>query len=538
MKNHTTLILRWTCLLALTAGPAQSQQLPGIPAGGQSVLERQLQVQAERQAQRAIERTAEQAAGRVVERSAEQASERVVGRSAEQTAERALDRAATQAAQRALNAGTAQATERAAAQALQQTEQVQRRALHATQSLPAHAIERVSPATDQRPDVADLTRPSTDLPSRIPVNDQAGNRLFVDIEITPNVRAIEGEWVMLLDASQRQQLEDQAPALMRFLIQTRPFEALDGYLLRFSVPPDLDADEAILDLVPDALHNLIDRNHVYSAQSAPLTGLDKLPLSMLPVCTDNLGIGVIDSAVNTSHPAFHSNESRQQIVQREFVEEDVISLAGHGTAVVSVMVGQGPDLTPLLPGATVYSAAVAHTRDEAQESVSVMNLLSALGWLATEDLTVINMSLSGPDNRLLAQAVNIARARGKILVAAAGNDGPHAPPRYPAAYEGVLTATAVDRDGRIYRWANQGKHVDFAALGVSVPVALADGSFGQQSGTSLAAPVVSAFVACALSANGNSPQQALAQLKQQAVDLGESGHDPVFGHGLLHPRHQ
>jgi len=412
--------------------------------------------------------------------------------------------------------------ERAAERA---TERAQSRAL---ERMPAMAAERLEAAVGSR-------RPVADLPSRVPIPDRSGGTVFVDIEISPNVRAIEREWVMLLDASQHRQLEDQAPDLMRFLVQTRPFEAMDGYLLKFRVPPDLDANNAIVDLVPEPLQNLIDRNHVYSPQSGSSKGIGELPLPMRAVCTDDLAIGVIDSAINVVHPAFAADGMSERFVQRDFLDENMVRPAGHGTAVAGLLVGQGPELVPLLPGATVYSASVAYSRDGSGDGVTVMHLLEALGWLTTESLSVINMSMSGPDNRLLAQGINIATARGKVVVAAAGNEGPHGPALYPAAYDGVLTATAVARDGSIYRWANQGKHVDFAALGVSVPTALADGSFGEQSGTSLAAPVVSAFLACALNANGNRLEAALAQLKQQVVDLGEPGHDPVYGHGLLHP---
>ena len=82
-----------------------------------------------------------------------------------------------------------------------------------------------------------------------------------------------------------------------------------------------------------------------------------------------------------------------------------------------------------------------------------------------------------------------------IVVAAVGNDGPSARPLYPAAFEPVVAVTAVDRRKNIYRWANQGPQVDFAAWGVSTPVALAKGGYGEESGTSFAAPIVAAAIA-------------------------------------------
>ena len=63
-------------------------------------------------------------------------------------------------------------------------------------------------------------------------------------------------------------------------------------------------------------------------------------------------------------------------------------------------------------------------------------------------------------------------ARGHLLVAAVGNDGPAARPLYPAAFEPVVAVTAVDKQKKIYRWANQGPQVDFAAWGVNAPVTI------------------------------------------------------------------
>ena len=105
---------------------------------------------------------------------------------------------------------------------------------------------------------------------------------------------------------------------------------------------------------------------------------------------------------------------------------------------------------------------------------------------------VINISLTGPDNQLLAAAVSRLRERGVLMVAAVGNQGPSAPPLYPAAYTDVIGVTAADSSGKLYRWANRGEQVMFASNGVTVPVAHPDAGMVADSGTSLASPVVAA----------------------------------------------
>ena len=81
------------------------------------------------------------------------------------------------------------------------------------------------------------------------------------------------------------------------------------------------------------------------------------------------------------------------------------------------------------------------------------------------------------------------------MIAAAGNDGPRAEPAYPAAYDSVIAVTAVDRSGTIYRRAIRGAHVDLAAQGVEVWTAASVKGARWKTGTSFAAPYVTAAVA-------------------------------------------
>jgi subtilisin family serine protease len=90
-------------------------------------------------------------------------------------------------------------------------------------------------------------------------------------------------------------------------------------------------------------------------------------------------------------------------------------------------------------------------------------------------------------------------ARGHLLVAAVGNDGPAAPPLYPASYPGVVGVTGVDRQGRPLPEAAQGPQVMFAAPG-SQMVSAAPGRppYRQVRGTSFAAPLVAALLSTRL----------------------------------------
>lgn len=513
MKNHYAASVTLAALILVFQNDAVGQ--PPAAAAGAAVEQQaeRVQRQAER-AQRQAERARQQA-----DRVQDQAAER---------AQRQAQRARSQAEERARNRVD------------------MGRGVPA--SLPEQAAEQARANAQRGLDrAARAPGNDGDLPERLAVPGRNGEPAFVEISIEPGIRVLEREWVMMLTASQREQLESEAPQLMRFLTDTRSFNALDSQLLKFRVPPDLDTDEAIRDLLPEPLRDRIDRNHVYSAPAgaeqqehrnsglADNAGLLALP--MASVCTEEVAVGLIDSAIRTDHRAFSGGQHQEsaRLISRDFLDAGLEAPMGHGTAVAGILVGAGPELNPLLPNATLYSASAFYSRDGDQQGASVMVLLEALDWLIARDASVINMSLTGPQNRLLEQGIQAAMAAGKVIVAAAGNNGPHAPARYPAAYDGVVAVSAVGRDRTVYRWANQGAHIDFTALGVAVPTALGDGGFGQESGTSMAAPVVSAFMACSLTRHGHSEKQTLSELKALAVDLGRQGHDPVFGHGLLHP---
>jgi len=145
----------------------------------------------------------------------------------------------------------------------------------------------------------------------------------------------------------------------------------------------------------------------------------------------------------------------------------------------------------------------------------------------------VNISLAGPKNPTLQKAINRASDKGLIIVAAVGNDGENAAPRYPAAFENVIATTAVNKDGKIYKHAVRGEHVDFAAPGVQIYIPnVGNGQF--VSGTSIATPFVTAMIASHSHNTENLKVQDITKyLSKSTIDLGENGKDPIYGLGLI-----
>ena len=181
-----------------------------------------------------------------------------------------------------------------------------------------------------------------------------------------------------------------------------------------------------------------DFDHVFEPAGGsllPITGA----LASISAAGGGRTVGMIDGGV-ASHPSL----AGASIEQNGFAGSP--KPTGHGTAVASLLVGNQGPFRGAATGAQLYVADV-YGGSQAEGSASV--IARALGWLASKHPQVINISLVGPPNKLIERAIQAVQARGIEIVAAVGNDGPAAPPQYPASYPGVIAVTAVDADVQV-----------------------------------------------------------------------------------------
>lgn len=367
------------------------------------------------------------------------------------------------------------------------------------------------------------------LPSVLPILTRQGQKAFNDIQLDDGFRAVEGQWLVTGTAAELARLDQ--PGIT--VLERRELTGLGMTVVRFRVTAELDSHNALQDALPE-LADRLDRNHIYTPQTDAKEPLSETKMPQWrSLCTAPVRVGMVDTSIATDHRVFES----AQVVQERFLalaemEGSLAEPMIHGTAVASLLVGNRPGQWPArLPQATIFNASVFYDRDRTLSGATLGHLLEGLNWLAGQDLSVINISLTGPDNQLLAAAVSRLRERGVLMVAAVGNQGPSAPPLYPAAYTEVIGVTAADSSGKLYRWANRGEQVMFASNGVTVPVAHPDAGMVADSGTSLASPVVAAALAC--QRNELSEDKAIGALINAAKDLGHPGRDTEFGHGFL-----
>jgi subtilisin family serine protease len=326
-----------------------------------------------------------------------------------------------------------------------------------------------------------------------------------------------------------------------FVVQERiQLERLGIALVRLKAPAGKVLRNAVEELRALDQQNAYDYNHIYQLSqsatkpAAPRAGAGnpkRAPPPKPVVLPRGPTIGMIDGAVSAVHPALRG----AAIEQRDFTRAGGAKAVDHGTAVASLLVGEDrPSFVGAAPGGRLLAGAVVDSGAANGALASADAMVRALDWTVAHGASVVNISLAGPPNELLAAAIQEAQKRGVVVVAAVGNDGPAAPPRYPAAYEGVIGVTAVDRAGSIYRRAGRGGHVDLAAYGVEVVAADPAKKYAPVTGTSFAAPQVAALIARTYAQpRPGGVQVVIEDLNRKARDRGEKGKDPIFGVGVI-----
>lgn len=295
------------------------------------------------------------------------------------------------------------------------------------------------------------------------------------------------------------------------LIAREEIEGLGIAFFRLAVPAGLTLPEAqtrAAELAPgaeveaDTLHfeaGAAGSRSIYSlAAGAPTPAVSSIDVK----------VGIIDGGIGNAVPVSG---------QKGFAN-GAPNASDHGSAVASLLYAEG--------AARIWVADV-YGKDPAGGNASA--IAKALGWLTTNGCKVVTVSLVGPRSALVQRAIVAAQAKGVVVVAAVGNDGPAAPPAFPASYDGVVAITGVDRRGRALIEAGRALHLDYAAPGAEVFARDAAGKVKVWRGTSFAAPLAAARIASVIG-NGGAWR---ARVDAEARDLGAKGADSSFGRGLL-----
>ncbi len=263
------------------------------------------------------------------------------------------------------------------------------------------------------------------------------------------------------------------------------------------------------------------------------------------------GAGVKVAVIDTGVMIDHVDLKGRVLKGRDFVAPGTAATDqnGHGTHVagaIAAAAGNGKYVTGVAPSATILPVRVLDSRG----SGSTDDVAAGIMWAADQRVNVINLSLTAPPTADVEAAVAWAMSKNIVVVAAAGNVecplvGSNRP-TYPAAYPGVIGVGAVDRDGSPASFSSCGDWVDVMAPGVSVtsltvkyPKIAGCASkryWCSLTGTSMAAPMVSAAAALRIARTGRTRYDAWLisdQIMTAAQDMGTPGRDNQSGFGLI-----
>lgn len=254
----------------------------------------------------------------------------------------------------------------------------------------------------------------------------------------------------------------------------------------------------------------------------------------------------VDYSLNLSYNprAEIVQDDENNVTQRSYGNADVHGPDPmHGTHVSGIIAADRRNNEGVLgvADAPVRIMAVRAVPDGDEHDKDVAN---AIRYAVDNGATVINMSFGkyySPQRKTVEDAIRYAGSKGVLLVHAAGNESNNIDQidHFPAAiaegakttYPNVLTvgASASKNDERLAAdFSNYGKRVDVFAPGVAIYNTLPGSKYGNESGTSMAAPTVAGVAAVLKS---YFPQLQAAELKRIIMQSAEPVHTQVLKPG-------
>jgi|GEM_PF-289384 subtilisin-like serine proteases len=198
-------------------------------------------------------------------------------------------------------------------------------------------------------------------------------------------------------------------------------------------------------------------------------------------------IAIIDSGVNALSDV-HVTARVNFIPDSENVSFMFEDATDHGTSVAAIIASSGvmTELEGINPYAEIYSVRVLDENNVAP----ISRIIEGIEWAIDNDMDIINLSLgTSYYSAIFHDSIKKAEENGILVVAAAGNDDVV---EYPAAFPEALAVGGVDSEGMISDSSATGDNIELMAPGENV---VSTGMYGAKyalSGTSVAAPHVTA----------------------------------------------
>ncbi len=234
---------------------------------------------------------------------------------------------------------------------------------------------------------------------------------------------------------------------------------------------------------------------------------------------EKVRVAIIDTGIDLRHKSLQGKvDGGYNAITDSEADGSYQDDNGHGTHVAGTIAANDPEhLMGVAPKARLYAVKVL----DADGSGSLSDVIKGIVWAADHGMQVANMSLgSANPSDTMQRALRYAKARGLVVVAAAGNSGGAV--GYPGAYPETIAVAASDWNDKIASFSSRGPQVKFIAPGVSVYSSMLGGDYATLSGTSMAAPHVTGLAALVVSQGYrglDGPDGVLAQLQKAAKSV-------------------
>ncbi len=203
-----------------------------------------------------------------------------------------------------------------------------------------------------------------------------------------------------------------------------------------------------------------------STQQLPYgLGLIKAPSIWSLATGRGVKVGIVDTGIDLAHPDLEPNIAGGLSFLR--FDDSIQDVRGHGTHVAGTVGGLDNDIgvVGVAPDASLYALKVFNANGD---FVNASALIEIIDWAIDNGVTILNMSLGGPETSSMERQAFVKARQGGIFVAAAvGNTGDSVP-QYPAAYPEAFGVGSVDASSRIAGSSTRGSFVDVVAPGVNV----------------------------------------------------------------------
>ncbi|WP_088329104.1 S8 family serine peptidase [Lacimicrobium sp. SS2-24] len=247
----------------------------------------------------------------------------------------------------------------------------------------------------------------------------------------------------------------------------------------------------------------------------------------------NVLVGVCDTGFDVNHPDLSDNLRTDLAYNAHDGSDYIFDANGHGTGTAGTLGAVGNNGTGV--AGVNWDVDIIPIRiaiSDSNSSAYISTMAACIEYAADNGARVVNLSYGGIQYATIDSAAQYLRSKNGLLFMSAGNDGQEFA-SYPD-YTSFVGVGATDQSDNRASFSSWGTYVDITAPGVSIRTTYPDNRYVNYSGTSFSSPVAAGVAALMVSANpGISVEEIENGIFSTTTDLGATGDDNVYGHGLI-----